>query len=536
MLAAVENGTIQNSCILPASTVKDLRQYLAEDELRLKQASREGYALAMKALTRALKADRDTPMAAKARMLAVKGVGLTQNGAKAAAAIATHQSAPEMRARSEAERKQNPARKQKKAKTTKSELAKHQGAVKALQSFSAMIETALGIVWPMVTVAGDTMVLWAAKPVTGRAKRPGGGEWPDSWQQLASEPVTDCWSRVTPPGLLVCAFTLVQHSASVLKRLQQAFSGWVSATCSDFDSDSDRVFSRPDLDDFGYVNSLPTVMRLFVNEHLLKVGGSSFAPQPRSDKAKMSVLNVPAADSDHKDMQLRAVAIRHCSPADIVGKCGTKIVGDFRMRGDRRPTDSIHLTFQNVHVNEGSDAHGLFGLESVDELFQHAIGVTDVDDPNFDPLPDLVIGQLWKLRFGGSDCVGRFIGIKQMLVSRIVRAGQIGAGMGGLRQRHGTIDLEIGNPADSSQVMTDCHCVFARAYVPYTKDNEAILGRRPGGGFYDDRTRQIFERPWALVIVFGKAETKDLYADLSGPVIGIVLEEMHMTTLSVHSI
>ena len=44
-----------------------------------------------------------------------------------------------------------------------------------------------------------------------------------------------------------------------------------------------------------------------------------------------------------------------------------------------------------------------------------------------------------------------------------------------------------------------------------------------------EESNQIFERPWALVIVFGKAETKDLYADLSGPVIGIVLEEMHMT-------
>ena len=51
-----------------------------------------------------------------------------------------------------------------------------------------------------------------------------------------------------------------------------------------------------------------------------------------------------------------------------------------------------------------------------------------------------------------------------------------------------------------------------------------------------EESNQIFERPWALVIVFGKAETKDLYADLSGPVIGIVLEEMHMTTLSVYSI
>ena len=232
-------------------------------------------------------------------------------------------------------------------------------------------------------------------------------------------------------------------------------------------------------------------------------------------------------------IDIKAVSERKFTTEDATGVNGDKMVGNYHQDPDDPVMNPSDLTYRGIYKDAGSAAFGLLGNETVEELAAHAIGNTDPASANFDPLPDPVFGLGRHIELGAASEAGvvtahaaRAKGVLQEVVTRLVAMGQSGERMGGLRSKVGTITIEFGNPADSSQVLNDCHILFQKIHVPHTPGNEAVLGVLQDG-WMDDRTRANLEASFCAFTVMGLAETKSLYQEVSGPLVGVILEMLH---------
>ena len=417
------------------------------------------YHAGIHALQKALHDSRDSPAERKKRFVLNKGGGASYNAVTLMSAVKTHQSAPEMHAREKASSKKirnivGPSA----ISDAERERRRWAKALDRLAPFADAIRAALTLLYPVVTGAAEM----ANSHIRVR-ERPGEAPWPETWQLLAGE--KEC--GVPPPmGLFLEVFRMVRAAVKE---------------------------SSPNLEGFSSTSetNVTTFMRLFVNS-LIPTGAGLFTPQPSvHQKAKMAVATVPGGgDGEWPAFEIKAVSDRTFTTEDATGVNGDKLVGNYHQDPDDPVMNPSDLTYRGIYKDAGSAAFGLLGNETVEELAALAIGNTDPASANFDPLPDPVFGLGRHIELGAASEAGavtahaaRAKGVVQEVVTRLVAMGQSGERMGGLRSKVGTITIEFGNPADSSQVLNDCHILFQKIHVPHTPGNEAVLGFCQMGGW-----------------------------------------------------
>ena len=103
-----------------------------------------------------------------------------------------------------------------------------------------------------------------------------------------------------------------------------------------------------------------------------------------------------------------------------------------------------------------------------------------------------------------------------------------------MRQKKGTITLELGFPSDGAQELgAGAVSLWGSVRVPCTEGNAAVLGKRADGTWVSDLVREQLCKPWEAMTMLQAVENHELYSKMLGPLIGILIEDVKHRTLRI---